>query len=76
MRIPVDAERGQIDGIVAARRRGSRYPAALSRVRIVIRDLEMKPTAADKADRFAEGGRDGGQKVFIVVKRHRHTPSP
>ena len=38
--------------------------------------LEVKAPATDEVDRFAQGGRHGGEKLFISVKRHRHTPSP
>jgi len=38
--------------------------------------LHMEPTAANEGDRFAQSGRDRGEKLFIGIKRHRHTPSP
>jgi hypothetical protein len=36
----------------------------------------VKTTAKDEGDRLAQGSRDGGEKTFIIMKRHLRIPSP
>jgi hypothetical protein len=36
----------------------------------------VKTTATDKGDRLAQGSCDGGEKTFVIMKRHLRIPSP
>jgi hypothetical protein len=36
----------------------------------------VEPAATDEGDRLAQGSRDGGEKAFIIMKRHLRIPSP
>jgi hypothetical protein len=74
--VPVDAVRREIEGIVAvigislaSRVRPRRLTASRTTV-------DVKTTATDEGDRLAQGSRDGGEKTFIIMKRHLRIPSP
>ena len=76
--IPIKPERSEVDGVVliviarAAQRAGACRPVPFVGVGL----LEVKAPATDEVDRFAQGGRHGGEKLFISVEGHRHTPFP
>jgi len=76
MGVPVDPERGHVDGVIAAAHVRSFRPRRVSRFRIIGRGLEVKAAASDEADRLSEGGGDSGKKSFVIVKGHLQTPSP
>jgi hypothetical protein len=73
--IPVNSVKSHVDGVFVVgtppRTRSSR-----SLIVAAIGMPHMEPTAANEGDRFAQGGRDRGEKLFIGVESHRHTPSP
>ncbi len=76
MGIPVDAECGEVDGIVGSQVRILSSPPAVSRRGLFDGGLEMEAAAANEGDRFAKSGGNGREKLFIIVARHERIPSP
>ena len=76
MGVPVDSERGHVDGVIAAARPRSRRPRRVSRGGIVQGSLEVEPTTSDEPDGLSEGSGHGSKKSFVIVKGHLQTPSP
>jgi hypothetical protein len=76
--IPVQPERREVNGIVliVIARTSQRARACRPMPFVGIGLLKVEAPAANEVDRFAQGGRHGGEKLFISVKGHRHTPSP
>lgn len=76
--IPIQTERCEVDGVVliVITRMSQRAGACRPMPFVGIGLLEVKAPAAHEGDRFAQGSRYGGEKLFISVKRHRHTPYP
>jgi hypothetical protein len=76
MRIPVDAECGEVDGVVGVQFRIPSRPSAESRRRLFDGGLEMEAAAADEGYRFAQSGGNGREKLFVSMARHQRIPSP
>ena len=76
MRIPVDAECGEVDGVVGVQFRIPNRLAAISRRGLFDGGLEMEAAAANEGDRFAKSSGNGREKLFISVARHERIPSP
>jgi len=74
--IPVDAIRREVEGIVAVVG-GRSTPRARQQLFATTQTaVDVEATATDEGDRLAQGSRDGGEKAFIIMKRHLRIPSP
>ena len=74
--VPVDAVRREIEGIVAVICISLASRASPRRLIAGRATVDVKTTATDEGDRLAQGSRDGGEKTFIIMKRHLRIPSP
>ena len=74
--VPVDAIRSEVKSVIDAIRVSPASRSSRPRITIAGSTLEVKTTTTNEGDRLAEGGRHGGKKLFIGLKRHGHTPSP
>jgi len=68
--IPIKPERCEVDGVVliVIARTSQRAGACRSMISARVRLLEVKAPAAHEGDRFAQGGRNGGEKLLIRQK--------
>jgi hypothetical protein len=74
--VPVDAVRREVEGIVTVI--GVSWASRASCRRLIAgrTAVDVKPAATDEGDRLAQGSRYGGEKTFIIMKRHLRIPSP
>ena len=74
--VPVDAVGREIEGIGAVIGISLASQASTRRLIAGRATVYVKTTVTDESDRLTQGSRDGGEKAFIIMKRHLRIPSP